>query len=785
MDRSFYVSEVRRQLADTTTYKKIQNDPTHTIRQKIARIVDKHLQLKTIDNKTKTYLINLHPVTPVLYILPKIHKNLRNPPGRPIVASTDSILNPLSMFLEKLLTPYTKVTKSFILDTGDFLGKIRNMKRIPSDSILCTLDVNSLYTSITHDMGIEAVSQTLSEARLDKGTQDLCIDLLSLVLRENFFIFEDDFFLQTCGTAMGSNVAPAYANLYMDRFERDFVYTNPGFQQHALAWYRYIDDVFCVWRGNLTSLLEFYDTINTVRPELSFTLVHHSNEVTFLDTKIIKDSIGNLSTDIFTKPTDCNSLLLYNSCHPRSTKNSLPRSQFKRVTRIVSNPSTLESRLHEMSDKFKARQYPLDLLNTESSRALHDSDNLNSGTQKQKNPRLPFVHNYHPTINKIHNLIRGHWPLLNKAYPNIPIFKDPPLMCTRRPKNIRDKVVRADLGSQKTAQNRTLTGHSRTDLIICTSSLTFRHNRDGQALLPFGHRLAWACIYYAGPAILWQTDAFRFYCARASGQNRHCACAGVPTLVPDASSPGTINRSLLGSFRQALPHAVTRIWYVDLSALYHGNYSTCTSKPYEFPYIIGCTFPRYPTCTQAGPLKHRGPEGEFPLLQDPWNHTHRTLRYRFPISQNYRNSVSEFRYSKYRPIPDTCSIGMLNTSYNSYSLKKGQESKNSAGCRDLHLRPFSRSPPHRKPCNSGGSGLSQNVGRAPAASETPAAAPETPRISTEDPPQHRTPEAAPPGTPSSQPAACSITPLLPPPAAILGPRFTTATTLVSNKIHGL
>ncbi|CAJ0966395.1 unnamed protein product [Ranitomeya imitator] len=291
MDKSFYVSEVRRQLADTTTYKKIQNDPTHAIRQKITRIVDKHLQLKTIDNKTKTYLINNHPVTPVLYILPQIHKNLQNPPGRPIVASTNSILNPLSIFLEKLLTPYTRVTKSFILDTGDFLGKICNMKRIPSDSLLCTLDINSLYTSITHDMGIEAVSQTLSEARLDEGTQELCIDLLNLVLRENFFIFEDDFFLQTCGTAMGSNVAPAYANLYMDRFEWDFVNTNPGFQQHALAWYRHIDDVFCVWRGDQTSLLEFYDTINTVRPELSFTLVHHRDEVTFLDTKIIKDSI--------------------------------------------------------------------------------------------------------------------------------------------------------------------------------------------------------------------------------------------------------------------------------------------------------------------------------------------------------------------------------------------------------------------------------------------------------------------------------------------------------------
>ncbi|XP_069582750.1 uncharacterized protein [Ranitomeya imitator] len=143
------------------------------------------------------------------------------------------------------------------------------------------------------------------EAEVDNNTHDLCIDLLNLVLRENFFLFEDDFFVQTCGTAMGSNVAPAYANLYMDHFERE--------------------------QGNHTSLQEFHNNINTARPELSFTLAFHDNEVTFLDTKVLKDALGNLNTDLYSKPTDCNSLLLYNSCHPKSTKDSLPRSQFKRL----------------------------------------------------------------------------------------------------------------------------------------------------------------------------------------------------------------------------------------------------------------------------------------------------------------------------------------------------------------------------------------------------------------------------------------------------------------------
>ncbi|CAJ0925960.1 unnamed protein product [Ranitomeya imitator] len=284
---------------------KLQGDPTYSIQRKISTVIDKYMSLGTIDSKTKTYLTNHHPVTPVLYILPKIHKNLQNPPGRPIVASTDSVLNPLSKFLEKkILTPYTKLTKSFILDTSDFLSKIRNISNIPPDSLLCTLDVNSLYTSIAHDRGVTAVSLTLQEVGIDRNTHDLCLDLLNLVLRENFFLFEDDFFVQTCGTAMGSNVAPAYANLYMDHFEREHVYANPIFQQNALVWYRYIDDIFCIWQGNHTSLQGFYDAINTTLPELTFTLTHHDSEITFLDTKVLKNPLGQLTfctTNLFGK----------------------------------------------------------------------------------------------------------------------------------------------------------------------------------------------------------------------------------------------------------------------------------------------------------------------------------------------------------------------------------------------------------------------------------------------------------------------------------------------------
>ncbi|CAJ0949036.1 unnamed protein product [Ranitomeya imitator] len=218
--------------------------------------------------------------------------------------------------------------------------------------------------------------------------------------------------------------ARAYANLYMDRFERDFVYPNTLFQQHALLWYRYIDDIFCIWQGDHTSLTAFHNTINEIRPELKFSISHHMEAITFLDTKICKDVHGSLTTDIYTKPTDRNNLLLYNSCHPKSTRNSLPRSQFKRVSRIVSNPTIRQSRLSKMSKKFEDREYPCTLLNTEMTKILSETDPTSIPLPKPS--RLPFVHGHHPSMQRVHNLIHKQWPLLTKAYPRIAIFKKSP-----------------------------------------------------------------------------------------------------------------------------------------------------------------------------------------------------------------------------------------------------------------------------------------------------------------------------------------------------------------------
>ncbi|CAH2275915.1 Hypothetical predicted protein, partial [Pelobates cultripes] len=75
-----YKCEIMRQLNDTSTYRKLTYDPVLAFQNKIQQLIDMGLQAGYIDSNTAKYLLVIHPIHPVLYTLPKIHKSSHNPP---------------------------------------------------------------------------------------------------------------------------------------------------------------------------------------------------------------------------------------------------------------------------------------------------------------------------------------------------------------------------------------------------------------------------------------------------------------------------------------------------------------------------------------------------------------------------------------------------------------------------------------------------------------------------------------------------------------------------------
>ena len=109
--------------------------------------------------------------------------------------------------------------------------------------------------------------------------------MLSFCLTHNFFLFDDTFYCQTQGAAMGACFSPSYANLFMGWWEDRIANNTEGFMQ-VLLWIRYIDDLFIIWKGSEESAIRFVNNLNQNNLNLHFTSHISSKTVVFLMWKL-------------------------------------------------------------------------------------------------------------------------------------------------------------------------------------------------------------------------------------------------------------------------------------------------------------------------------------------------------------------------------------------------------------------------------------------------------------------------------------------------------------------
>ncbi|XP_053549739.1 uncharacterized protein LOC128641198 [Bombina bombina] len=330
-----YKREIMSQLEDSKVYEKLPNNPTQKFKSKIDEYLNQLKKENQISPSLLSYLQVEHPIVPVLYTLPKVHKHPSKPPGRPIVSARGSILQPIATYLDRMLQPFVQMIPSYLKDSIELIKILQKLSDIRDTDILVTLDVTSLYTVIPHNEGAFE--------------------------RENPVTFEDS---------------------------------------HIIIFKRYIDDLFLIWRGTQQDLNDWFDNLNQLSVNLKFKITYHCEVIDFLDLRV-KKSTGTLCTELFTKPTDRNSMLLYTSCHPTGIKKALPISQFQRVVRNNSTREGKEEQLTNMYQKFKERSYVDEVLQEAYAQAVSMTQDqaLTSSERNKDQPtmdRLTFVTEYSP-----------------------------------------------------------------------------------------------------------------------------------------------------------------------------------------------------------------------------------------------------------------------------------------------------------------------------------------------------------------------------------------------------
>ena len=87
-----------------------------------------------------------------------------------------------------------------------------------------------------------------------------------MILTMNNFEFDINHFIQLHGTAMGTRMAPAYANLFMGDIEETIL---AQFPLKPYLWWRYIDDIFMAWTHGEDKLEDFINHINSLHSTIN------------------------------------------------------------------------------------------------------------------------------------------------------------------------------------------------------------------------------------------------------------------------------------------------------------------------------------------------------------------------------------------------------------------------------------------------------------------------------------------------------------------------------------
>ena len=165
-DRNDYITDAESQLKNELVHKKVsfkqdmlcdlvtKSNGFFKDLRRTGYITEKGLKYFSYEYKKITHLGKL-------YLLLKIHKRLENVPGRPVISNCGMPTEKVSVFLDYHLKPVMQTGRSQIKDNGDFLKKIKNLDSLSENAILVTADVVSLYPSIPHEAGLQALEEAL------------------------------------------------------------------------------------------------------------------------------------------------------------------------------------------------------------------------------------------------------------------------------------------------------------------------------------------------------------------------------------------------------------------------------------------------------------------------------------------------------------------------------------------------------------------------------------------------------------------------------------------------
>jgi hypothetical protein len=411
IDKEIYIRLVNEQhLNDISTYSKLNSDPLNSTIQTInSTLTCLHDRFSISSKALEQLKAKPDSSNGVFYILPKLHKGKLE--SRPICANSNHPTKQISEYLHTTLLPTAKNSFSYLDNSYELTKLLKNVTVTPG-TIIITADIKSLYTRIPTTEGPRIVSSSTGN-NIDKiNTIDT---LLSLVLNNNIFTFNDEYYKQINGTAMGTIMAPTYANCYLKSKEENGLkhWLQPD-HPNLKIYKRYIDDILCIFDNTSNQLPRLLKDMKKAYSPLELTFKMGRTAVVYLDTELtLNDSTKTIDYEMHRKPSNNKTYTPADSNHPRHMLENTIFNDFLRAHRLCNNKLKLQKHLAIITCKAFKRGYSKYVLKrlqvNAKSRASHLGVNKHAQTAEYVTPAYATLTYTGSHTKQLVKNIREHW----------------------------------------------------------------------------------------------------------------------------------------------------------------------------------------------------------------------------------------------------------------------------------------------------------------------------------------------------------------------------------------
>ena len=238
---------------------------------------------------------------------------------------------------------------------------LRNLFVLKNSTTMRPFDGVSLFTSIPVSLALNVVKRKLSENDVWGSYTNLqdkqVVELLEFVLSNSYFKFEDTYFHQISGSAMGSPVSAAIAEIVMQEIGTIALDSSPC---PVLWWRLYVNDSNSCLRQQ--DVQKFHSHLNSINANIQFTIEMPSTSeqghaISFPDTNITFTDNGDIEVDVHRKSTHTNKYMSFHSHNSIQSERNVVKTLIDRAG-VPSTDDRKQLEENRIIQELKLNDYP-------------------------------------------------------------------------------------------------------------------------------------------------------------------------------------------------------------------------------------------------------------------------------------------------------------------------------------------------------------------------------------------------------------------------------------------